>query len=202
MTQHVNVWPGQQRDCKQSPSYTSHVFPSHPLWFPTISFYDLLNESEYPPSVASVPPLHTLSLLFLHPSLELRCKARREECGNVDAIWKSRRCVPRRRRAVWEDARLPSPPPAFRCFHPQRKPGRRVHFRSKIALPGASRGSLGLAFCVFFSIALCCGWGTRGIKSIYVRFPGSVTRNTFQHQEVTLQSREWNSVSFHSNRTF
>lgn len=80
--------------------------------------------------------------------------------------------------------------------------GRRVHLRSKIALPGALRGSLGLAFCVFFSIALCCGRGTRGIKSKYVRFPGSVTLNTFQHQEAALQSREWNSVSFHSNRTF
>lgn len=35
-------------------------------------------------------------------------------------------------------------------LHPQRKLGCRVHLRSKIALPGVSRGSLGLAFCGFF----------------------------------------------------
>lgn len=59
---------------------------SHPLSFATISFYDGLNESEYPPSVAPSHPLHTHSLLFLYPSSETTFKARREECGNVDAI--------------------------------------------------------------------------------------------------------------------
>lgn len=132
--------------------YEAH-FPSHPLSFPTISFYNGPSEREYPPSVPCSSTSHALpSVSSCILGTEMQSKGM-EECGNVDAIWKpgdasqDAGLTMRNRR---QRGRLPSPPPAFRCLHPQRKPGRQVHLRSKTELPAISRGSLRLRLRFFF----------------------------------------------------
>lgn len=89
----------------------------------------------------------------------------------------------------------PSPPPAFRCLHPKRKPERHVHLRSKIALPGISRGSLGLTN--FFPQHCDASKVQEELNADM--FPGLVALNVFPRQAATLQSRARNSVGSRSN---
>lgn len=74
--QHMLIMgPGQQRDHKQSASFTRHIFLLILFHFPIFPFTTGRLKANILPR-SSVPALHTLSLLFLHTSLEPRCKAK------------------------------------------------------------------------------------------------------------------------------